>query len=504
MALTLTQAKKYSRMGGGAYKTIKPEFFSKGDRMEFPLEPTSEEIIKAVNESKVYKEVKTILNSIDYHFSPLEYAEGVASTPCVKHKLKIGKILQALRKTSLLEKFKEDFCRSYSGLKVVISRHPYDIASMTTNRGWPSCMDLVNGCNKNYVKRDVLGRTIIAYLTSMKDKNLTNPLARILLKRYENESGHEYYVPAKKAYGLSTTYFKPYLQRIADKINKNVPRGVYTLDQDYYYADENPEFIDTRLPEDIAAEKRKKLMRLVMEEVKAMSLFREEYDKLVYKIGEISILSYQDLLGTLKWKKAMKVITDDDYSNFVTSRTNLLDRGRSEYVKFIFDEISKRSTNNTDIIFTYWKFLSSFTLTFGALLEAASKFKQMNDHYYYIRTIDYPVGVSDNDREIYDVGEHLDHISYILESHSEYIEDNTQYFFQFLIECLTTRHSNYEETLLQFSKINKQLAQDLAYSYAYRAQNIRTLIEQDRNNDETALKIYNLAHNINNSNSIIQ
>jgi hypothetical protein len=494
MAIPLTLARQYTRMGGGAYKSIKPKFFVDGDRREFPLEPTPDEITEAVKTSSVYKSVKGLLNPMGYSFTETQYAEGVASSDGVRHALKIGKILQGLGEETLLKEFKEDFCRSYGGLKVVISRHPYDIASMTTNRGWSSCMDLVSGCNKAYVKRDIMGRTVIAYLTSMKDKNLTNPLARILLKRYENASGHEYYVPATRVYGLSTAYFKPYLTRLAEKLNAGVPRGIYTLDNEFYYSDDNPLTIDTRSAEDIAEERRKKLQMAIRAEILAVGPLKEIYTQLMAQIGDISLVAFQDLMGTLKWKKTMGVIGDEDYRAFVTARSNLLDKGRSEYVKFIYDEIEARATNDSDKILTYWKFVSSFTMTLGSLLASASKFKDLKDEYYFIRTIDIPVSISEDDREIYDVSEYLDYISEILKTQSKCIQDAAEYGFKHILEVLTARHTTYENALLEYYKVNSANAQTLAYIYAYNTSKLRAIIEVDRNNDPLAYKIYNMAH----------
>ena len=38
---------------------------------------------------------------------------------------------------------------------MVISKHPYDIGGMSTNRSWTSCMNLRGGENSNYVPIDI-------------------------------------------------------------------------------------------------------------------------------------------------------------------------------------------------------------------------------------------------------------------------------------------------------------------------------------------------------------
>lgn len=73
---------------------------------------------------------------------------------------------------------------------ICISMHPYDIAGMSTDRGWTSCMNLKDGSNKKYVKQDVAGGTLIAYLIEPKDRNINKPIARALAKPYFERQGN--------------------------------------------------------------------------------------------------------------------------------------------------------------------------------------------------------------------------------------------------------------------------------------------------------------------------
>ncbi|QZE58408.1 hypothetical protein pEaSNUABM40_00192 [Erwinia phage pEa_SNUABM_40] len=67
---------------------------------------------------------------------------------------------------------------------ICISMHPYDIAGMSTDRGWVSCMNVKTGSNKKYVKQDIAGGTLIAYLIDPADKNINKPIGRCLAKPY--------------------------------------------------------------------------------------------------------------------------------------------------------------------------------------------------------------------------------------------------------------------------------------------------------------------------------
>jgi len=67
---------------------------------------------------------------------------------------------------------------------ICISMHPYDIAGMSTDRGWVSCMNVKTGSNKKYVKQDIAGGTLVAYLIDPSDKNINKPIGRCLAKPY--------------------------------------------------------------------------------------------------------------------------------------------------------------------------------------------------------------------------------------------------------------------------------------------------------------------------------
>lgn len=120
-----------------------------------------------------------------------DYRAGIAvDSKLGKRKIKIGKLLSD--NPELLKQFNRDEQRSASrvsksDLMVVISRHPYDIAGMSTGRGWRSCTNLEDGVNKHYVIKDVKHGTLIAYLVKADDKNIEKPLARVRLYRFERK-----------------------------------------------------------------------------------------------------------------------------------------------------------------------------------------------------------------------------------------------------------------------------------------------------------------------------
>jgi len=79
-------------------------------------------------------------------------------------------------------------------LSVVISRNPYDIVGMSTDRRWTSCMKLPNddpsiypgGAYHQHLVHDIKLGTLVAYLIEPIDKNIDRPYARIAIKPYQN------------------------------------------------------------------------------------------------------------------------------------------------------------------------------------------------------------------------------------------------------------------------------------------------------------------------------
>jgi hypothetical protein len=120
---------------------------------------------------------------------------------------------------------------------IVISRHPYDLAGMSTGRGWRSCMNIEDGVNKRFVKCDVEEGAFIAYLVDRNDRNINSPVGRVLIKPYY----HEYdnillYRPEQRVYGTLPKTFREEVVQILEKANaeQNLPAGRYVLKPTLY------------------------------------------------------------------------------------------------------------------------------------------------------------------------------------------------------------------------------------------------------------------------------
>jgi ribosomal protein S16 len=212
---------KYAELFGGQY------------RIYIPLE-TSEPVNKTV---KINPQVKQEVEKLGYTID--DYLKGIA----VKtengrvRQIKIGKLLSP----ATAKIFANDPVRGatrQSNQMVVISRHPYDIAGMSTDRGWDSCMNLrKEGNNKRYVPLDIKAGSVVAYLINANDKNINRPQARMLIKPFVNVLGnHEIAFGVENTvYGTAPPEFVKTVSDWVDKINASRQlNGVFELDPSVY------------------------------------------------------------------------------------------------------------------------------------------------------------------------------------------------------------------------------------------------------------------------------
>jgi hypothetical protein len=167
-------------------------------RLYLELEESEEQ------KQKISKDVRDRINkALEYtNYEVENFNQNLAVSD--KRTTSIVKVLvkdSGLKKSDInVQKLKSDYekelnkkstQRNQDNYLVVISRHPYDIAGMSTNRGWTSCMDLDTGGQTFHIMEDVKKGTIIAYLIKKDDLNINNPVARVLIKPYVSENGEE-------------------------------------------------------------------------------------------------------------------------------------------------------------------------------------------------------------------------------------------------------------------------------------------------------------------------
>lgn len=164
--------------------------------------------------------------------------------------MKIGKVLEKTNAPyKISSAYENDPNRSELGrtasqfpssdLQVVISRHPHDIAGMSTDRGWESCMNMRGGCNSHYLSRDVHEGTHVAFLTRRGDDTADQPLARIAIKPfYGDQTDRKILHPEGRIYSRPDAGFDSRFTGAVSKwTEQNFPKGdkeVFKKSKDVY------------------------------------------------------------------------------------------------------------------------------------------------------------------------------------------------------------------------------------------------------------------------------
>ena len=184
-----------------------------------------------------------------------DYRQGVA-TDKYNRDVKIGKILNKNNQPELLDKFNNNKNRKASQGKynIVISRHPHDVAGMSTDRGWTSCTNMEGGAEKHTLRHDIQKGTHVAYLVHEHVKEIKNPVARIALRPYQGTSTkHKIIRPDTVTYGDGNQGFKNSVHKWTEQhfpLKELVYRkieGPYQDDGKEEFISNNPEHISKAL-----------------------------------------------------------------------------------------------------------------------------------------------------------------------------------------------------------------------------------------------------------------
>ena len=227
----------------------------KEERTYFPLNITEIANIEIPNE---------IIQTLDdAGFYITDYRAGIAMKKAKPgeekdlRQIKIGKILQKLNQPNLLKQFNERLGTSKKDIQninfeICVTYNPYDIAGMSTDRNWTSCMELDKGEFKTTPLKQVQYGGMVAYLIFAEDKNIEKPFARIAIKRFisKKDSSKFIFLAEDRIYGdeglVNEIGFQEELIEILEKSNKltaisgeyiRKDRNSYsdTYDKNYYW-----------------------------------------------------------------------------------------------------------------------------------------------------------------------------------------------------------------------------------------------------------------------------
>ena len=155
---------------------------NKGNRISFPY-----------GEDSTEDEIETILKQ--YQFTIKDYKNNLAIDMRSNKEISLSRALSIVSKKEpdvkeLMDRYatikSKGVIDKEESLMIVFSSDKYDIAGMSTDRDWDSCMNVIKGGKKKYVERDIKEGSIICYLTKSSDTNIEKPLGRVLIKPYIN------------------------------------------------------------------------------------------------------------------------------------------------------------------------------------------------------------------------------------------------------------------------------------------------------------------------------
>lgn len=325
------QKKKVDMMWGpdSSAREAHSAVFGGKDRIVIPYDDSQSEKITSINahrlpimrnvgndySSKVpHRVVINHLSENGYHVD--DYGSGLAAhkdTPT--RKIKISAALKssgisdmpsgiytkaktgiANKELTLAQAYETDPVRAASKKEkhIVITKNKYDVAGMSTNRGWTSCMNLSIGSNRHFVKHDISHGTLTAYLCTKDDAEASRPIGRVNLKKFTHvATGHTIYQPEQSIYGTVPSNFHSTVSEWAEKNYAPKDAGIYAKESSLY--DDDGKSIKTHNLHELDSEKQlhKNTAGLL---ASRLSRYRDGYDpKIEDNHGSVGDITEQTL-----------------------------------------------------------------------------------------------------------------------------------------------------------------------------------------------------------------
>jgi hypothetical protein len=244
-AIRISDYKKWgAKFNKDLYKSIFQRYTKKKNAYRIYL-PIGEHYTES--HTRPLPEVVKALDDLGYIIEDYTTGLAIKADKSKKNPVRIGKLLN--NQPELLKKYAEHKhslgIKGSSELVVVISRHPYDIMGMSTDRGWTSCTDLAlppvqyegkersrkqigPGINAHYVITDVAAGNIIAYLVDKTDLNVRRPKARMRILAYVNKDTQDFVLKAHDVvYGTDTPLFRKTVDKWLGEVNEVNTDGMY-------------------------------------------------------------------------------------------------------------------------------------------------------------------------------------------------------------------------------------------------------------------------------------
>jgi len=240
-------------------------------------------------------------------------------------------------------------------LLIVISQNAHDIAKMSTDRSWSSCMDLDGGSYSHNVYCEVGSGGLIAYLIEEDDKEIEHPLARVLIRRYANKIGESYAVMEDRVYGSAPTKFKNVVKKWLDD-RQGTTNGLHTMQGGSYTDSLEKEIFPNPLQDEVNFFIKNKInfpTALLKDIIKDTTYYE---DKFVEK-------ATNQVFGNGNWETIRSVLSGDPikyeninklFANYILHHPEYIDRMIYELEEslcgMVIDEIDKINPQQANLI----------------------------------------------------------------------------------------------------------------------------------------------------------
>lgn len=189
--LTSGQKVEADQFAAKRKKTLSFGPMFKKQRTYFPLQTKQLPVLETP------KEFLQILDKTDYYCPDFRSKYVFRKSDKLKQKpVKLMNVIQKELKDNptKLKELKKKFDQRLSTSRtenitcmICITHNPYDVAGMSTDRNWTSCMNLYGGAYKQTALKQVQYGGMCAYLIKEDDKEIKQPIARIAIKRLVGE-----------------------------------------------------------------------------------------------------------------------------------------------------------------------------------------------------------------------------------------------------------------------------------------------------------------------------
>ncbi|MEO0391702.1 MAG: hypothetical protein AAF213_00490 [Pseudomonadota bacterium] len=175
-------------------------------------------------ESLIAPQIDEALGALGY--TEMDYVEGTIKN-AYGDRTKIGKALQKHKLTDLYDQFQKDEARADPAV-VMISREAEDVARMSTNRDWKTCIVAGSHRFNRHMPEDLEHGMLVAYLVRPNDPEAHEPMAVMNLKPYSNDEQGTILVP-NRPYGTSDSRFPSFVKEVIDATVNRDKTGTFTM-----------------------------------------------------------------------------------------------------------------------------------------------------------------------------------------------------------------------------------------------------------------------------------